>query len=164
MEWADATVWRAVLAHTDASRDRKLAEWLLHIHQVQRAFLHIWTNTSMTFRQPSEFPELQAIQQWAMPYYEEAHRFFTTLNPAALERRVAMPWVKSFEQKSGRTFAEPTLAETMFQVTSHSTYHRGQVNARLRTLGGEPPLVDFIAWVWFGKPAPEWPAAATQAG
>ena len=159
MEWADATVCRA-----DASRDRKLAEWLLHIHQVQRAFLHIWTNTSMTFRQPSEFPELPAIQQWAMPYYEEAHRFFTTLDPAALERRVAMPWVKSFEQKSGRTFAEPTLAETMFQVTSHSTYHRGQVNARLRTLGGEPPLVDFIAWVWFGKPAPEWPAAATQAG
>jgi hypothetical protein len=26
------------------------------------------------------------------------------------------------------------------------------VNARLREMGGELPLVDFIAWVWFGKP------------
>lgn len=37
-----------------------------------------------------------------------------------------------------------------------ATYHRGQVNTWLRELGLEPPLVDFIAWVWFGKPAPDW--------
>jgi uncharacterized damage-inducible protein DinB len=49
----------------------------------------------------------------------------------------------------------------MFQVTSHSTHHRGQVNARLRALGGEPPLVDYIAWVWFGKPAADWAVAAS---
>lgn len=67
-----------------------------------------------------------------------------------------MPWVPAYEQQLGRTFASPTLAETAFQVTSHSTYHRGQVNTRMRELGGEPPLVDFIAWVWFGKPAAEW--------
>jgi uncharacterized damage-inducible protein DinB len=66
-----------------------------------------------------------------------------------------MPWIAEFEQRSGRRFDKPTLAETIFQVTSHSTYHRGQVNARLRELGGEPPLVDFIAWVWFGKPTAE---------
>ena len=38
----------------------------------------------------------------------------------------------------------------------HSTYHRGQVNVRLRELGGEPQLVDFIAWVWEGKPRAVW--------
>ena len=37
---------------------------------------------------------------------------------------------------------------------SHSTYHRGQVNARLREIGAEPPLVDYIAWLWFDRPAP----------
>jgi uncharacterized damage-inducible protein DinB len=47
----------------------------------------------------------------------------------------------------------------MIQVATHSTYHRGQVNARLREVGGEPPLVDYIAWIWFGRPAPEWSAA-----
>jgi uncharacterized damage-inducible protein DinB len=59
-----------------------------------------------------------------------------------------------------RRFEAPTLAETMLQVASHSTYHRGQVNARLRELAGEPPLVDYIAWIWFGRPAPEWNAVS----
>jgi len=67
-----------------------------------------------------------------------------------------MPWIAEYEQQIGRRFEKPTLGETMFQVTSHSTYHRGQVNMRLRGIGGEPPLVDFIAWVWFGKPTAEW--------
>ena len=46
------------------------------------------------------------------------------------------------------------------QVALHSTYHRGQINARIRELGGEPPLTDFIAWVWAGKPQPSWPLGA----
>jgi uncharacterized damage-inducible protein DinB len=74
-----------------------------------------------------------------------------------------MPFVAEQEKRLGTKFAEPTLAQTIFQVTSHSTYHRGQVNARLREVGAEPPLVDYIAWVWFGKPDPDWslPTVAT---
>lgn len=45
------------------------------------------------------------------------------------------------------------LKEKLHQV---STYHRGQANSRLRELGGKPPLVDYIAWIWFGRPAPRW--------
>jgi len=41
-------------------------------------------------------------------------------------------------------------------VASHSTYHRGQIATRIREIGGEPPLVDFLYWVWSGKPAPQW--------
>ncbi|HLG57803.1 MAG TPA: hypothetical protein VI485_20835 [Vicinamibacterales bacterium] len=41
-------------------------------------------------------------------------------------------------------------------MTSHSTYRRGQVNERFREVGGEPPLVDDIAWIWFGRPEPDW--------
>jgi uncharacterized damage-inducible protein DinB len=51
-----------------------------------------------------------------------------------------------------------TVAETMLQVTFHSAYHRGQVSARLREVGVEPPLVDYIAWIWFGRPDAPWPA------
>ena len=42
----------------------------------------------------------------------------------------------------------PTSAETAPHVAMHTTHHRGQVNARLRELGAEPPLVDYIAWLW----------------
>jgi uncharacterized damage-inducible protein DinB len=73
------------------------------------------------------------------------------------------PGLERYQQRMGRSFEAPTLAETMLQVASHSTYHRGQVNARLREISGEPPLVDYIAWIWFGRPAPDWTATASPA-
>lgn len=75
---------------------------------------------------------------------------------ATLQRPIVTPGLTRYEEQMGRRFDTPTLAETMLQVASHSTYHRGQVNARLRELGGEPPLVNYIAWIWFGRPEPEW--------
>jgi uncharacterized damage-inducible protein DinB len=66
--------------------------------------------------------------------------------------------VKFFRERLGREPVEPTMGESLFQLTSHGTYHRGQVNSRLRELGAEPPLVDYIAWIWLGRPAPAWPA------
>ena len=50
-----------------------------------------------------------------------------------------------------------TMGETLLQVVNHSTYHRGQINSRLREVGGTPPMTDFIAWVGLGKPVVDWP-------
>jgi uncharacterized damage-inducible protein DinB len=33
------------------------------------------------------------------------------------------------------------------QIVNHSTYHRGQVAAKLKRLGVEPPITDLISWV-----------------
>jgi uncharacterized damage-inducible protein DinB len=32
-------------------------------------------------------------------------------------------------------------------IVNHSTYHRGQVAAKLKRLGVEQPLTDFFFWV-----------------
>ncbi len=53
--------------------------------------------------------------------------------------------------------AEPaTWPESVLQVAMHTVYHRGQVARRLRELGAEPPLSDFIAWVWMDRPEADW--------
>ena len=44
MEWADASVWRAVCAAESALDDQKLRNWFYHLHLVQRAFLRAWRN------------------------------------------------------------------------------------------------------------------------
>jgi len=155
MEWADSTVWRAALAHPPASRDTRLRDLLLHLHNVQRAFLYVWTRQELQWPKPDDFPDIATVERWSRPVYAAARDFFATVDPAALARPVVMPWASQLATRLGREPHHPTLAETIFQVTSHSTYHRGQVNARLRELGGEPPLVDFIAWVWFGRPDAE---------
>jgi uncharacterized damage-inducible protein DinB len=158
MEWADAAVWRAALAHPPAARDARLRNLILHLHTVQRAFLLVWTQEELTFPDDGQFPDIGSIREWTYPVYARATRFLDSVTAAALERPVVMPWAAQLATRLGRTPDDPTLAETIFQVTSHSTYHRGQVNARLRELGAEPPLVDFIAWVWFGRPEPDWQA------
>jgi uncharacterized damage-inducible protein DinB len=154
MQWADGEVWRSVLACEAAQRDEVLKGLLLHLHVVQRAFLSVWKQQSLAFPAADEFPSLADLRAWAAPCYGEAQTFLDALDEAALAQPVTMPWAAQLAQQLGRAPGAPTLAETMFQVTSHSTYHRGQVNARLRAVGGEPPLVDYIAWIWFDRPSP----------
>jgi uncharacterized damage-inducible protein DinB len=160
MEWADATVWRAVLSHPAAAADTRLRDLLLHLHAVQRAFLNIWMGERIEWRTADDFPDVAAVQAWAHPAYDRAYGFLDSPDAADTSRPILLPWAAQLTQQFGREPHHPTLADTIFQVTSHSTYHRGQINARLREVGGEPPLVDFIAWVWFGKPDPAWQEAA----
>ena len=165
MEWADAAVWRAVLAHDAARADTRLLELLRHLHTVQKMFLLVWRGESIVaeFKAFAAITHASDLQQRSTAYYPELKGFLDTLDPATMTRGIVMPFLEEQEKRRGQPFAVPTLAETMFQVTSHSTYHRGQVNARLRDVGGEPPLVDYIAWLWFGRPAPEWAAPAIGA-
>jgi uncharacterized damage-inducible protein DinB len=156
MEWADARVWDAVTASLGTGMDDCLRDRLLHLHVVQQAFLHVWTSQPVVFPAATEFPSFTALEPWVRAYYPEVRAFLATLDDSRLAEPLHMPWVAQFEKRLGRGFDAPTLGDTLFQVTSHSTYHRGQVNTRLRELGGEPPLVDYIAWVWFGRPAAAW--------
>jgi uncharacterized damage-inducible protein DinB len=65
--------------------------------------------------------------------------------------------LRKAEARLGIGATTPTICDTVLQVVTHSTYHRGQVNARLRELGCDPPLTEYFVWVWRGKPAADWP-------
>jgi uncharacterized damage-inducible protein DinB len=162
MEWADGEVWSAVLACEAARDDVVLRGLLLHLHVVQRAFVAVWKKEPVAFPDPAHFPSIADLHAWTTSYYAGANAFLEGVEEAALDRQVVMPWAEQLAARLGRMPEAPTLCETMLQVTSHSTYHRGQINARLRSVGGEPPLVDYIAWIWFGRPAPR--PHATVAG
>jgi uncharacterized damage-inducible protein DinB len=162
MEWADATVWAAVPGGGEP--DPRLRQLLVHIHTVQRAFLAVWTGRSVAdgLRMPETFATLEEVRAWAEPVYAAASAFVATVDEMRLAAPLEMPWAGQVEEKLGRPPGISTLADTCFQVVNHSTYHRGQVNARLRELGVEPPLVDYIAWIWFGRPDAAWPAMTSR--
>jgi len=157
MEWADAIVWRAVLSSQEARDDERIRMWLYHVHMVQHALLHVWRDEALKFRDPAEFPDLAALAAWGREGHREIQAFLASTEPASLDRRVHLPWAPEVEKMLGRAISDVTLAQTVTQVVLHTTHHRGQVNARLRTLGGEPQYVDYIVWVWQGQPAAEWP-------
>lgn len=156
MEWADATVWRAVLASPSASSDSVVKARLHHSHMVQHAFLNVWGELPYTQNSGSDL-DLPDLVRWGREYHVLMTDCLDNLTAETLDKPLVVPWAKYLTRHLGRDPSVPSFGETMVQVAAHSTYHRGQINTRLRELGNEPPLTDFIAWIWLGKSAAEWP-------
>lgn len=162
MEWADALVCRAVLASPDASADAKICDVLQHYGITQRAFLALWRQVDLDFRSFMTEPRDPAATAASMQrYYEKLNRWLEESGEAQQQQQTLMvPWAAMLEQRLGRQPERVSIGESMVQVAMHSAHHRAQVLARLRAVGVEPPLVDFIAWAWLGRPAADWPAFA----
>ena len=148
MAWADALTWRAVLAYPPASGEKVIRERLHHIHLCQHVWLKIWRDEPFD-PHAGETLDLAGLVDWAREYHESVGGYLATLDETGLNRKVIVPG-------TDENFQQPHLWESFIQITTHSTYHRGQISARLREIGGEPAQTDFIAWVGLGKPTPEW--------
>jgi uncharacterized damage-inducible protein DinB len=151
-----------VLALPRARSDKRLRDCLVHLHGVQWAYLQIWRDQSPDLPEASSFDDLNAIAVWGREYYRRLARQGDWLDDAALQRPIHFPWAERLVERFGSP-APATLAETILQIASHTTYHRGQVNMRLRELEAEPPPTDFIAWIWMGKPDGDWEGLVSEA-
>ena len=155
MEWADAQAWRAVRTLDKALTDERLKYLFHHVHLVQWVYLQAWNGDPFKLTELSGYSDLAAIEAWARPYYRDVAAFAAKVDDSKFPQPVDFPWSGLIAEKFGRVLPA-TMSESAWQVLSHTTYHRGQIAIRIRELGGEPPLVDFLVWVWSGKPAPEW--------
>jgi uncharacterized damage-inducible protein DinB len=156
MKWADAEVWKKVLGFSLAENDQKIKKLLYHLHQVQYAFYFLWNNLPLEIPKQEEFVNLKSIAKWGFDYQYKLNEFLSTPAAKGKEKLIQVPWSVFIERKTGKKVIPATLEETMLQVASHSTYHRGQINTRFRELGGEPAIVDLIVWVWSGKLKVNW--------
>ena len=154
MEWADARVWSQVLKTERAHGDERLRDKLFHLHDTQQAFLSLWTGHPR--RPPEDIGSLAAVYEWARPYYAAARRFLDATGAETLAGPVSDVFADRMKRRFGDQRGSVTLGVTAFHVTAHTTHHRGQVMTRLRELGGEPPLVDYVIWLWSGMPAAVW--------
>jgi uncharacterized damage-inducible protein DinB len=155
MEWADASVWRAVLESEVSQPDQKLRDLFYHLHLVQRAWLHAWRGEPRDTKYPI-FDHAKALMNWGRSYYADVSSHLEALTDEQIAEIMQVPWVEIVERELGRKPEPVSTGESMLQVPLHSQYHRGQINARLRALGGEPPRVDYIVWLWLGRPPADW--------
>ena len=156
MQWADAEVWKKVLSFEKAENDERIKKLLYHLHQVQYAFYFVWNDLPVENPKQQEFVNLNSIAKWGFDYQQKLKEFISTTKADEIEKVIQIPWAVFMERRIGKKVVPASLEETMLQVILHSTYHRAQINTRLRELGGEPPSVDFIVWVWLGKPNANW--------
>ena len=149
--WADAEQWRAILACGAASRDKEIFERLHHIHLVQHGYLSIVSAKGLGFRPTklSDFPTIIDLLKYARDFHNRISAFLTTLEDGALNDKVVIPWAQT-------PTVDITTEQALLQLAMHSHYHRAQNARRLREVGGEPTTIDFIQWLWKGRPVPQW--------
>jgi uncharacterized damage-inducible protein DinB len=156
MHWADATVWQCVLDSEQASADGQIVDLFYHLHSVQRAFLAVWTQSPIALPKRTHFVSTQQIADWGRTYHAELISVLGDLDMGQLPQSIHVPWSRFMEKQYGYTPGETSYEETMHHVLLHTAHHRGQILRRLRELEIEIPTVDYIVWLWQGRPAPSW--------
>jgi uncharacterized damage-inducible protein DinB len=94
-------------------------------------------------------PTYEALRDWTRGNHEQLRVFAESLDDGALSRMVTIPWIP-----------DPpcviTVADALTQVAMHTQHHRGQNITRLKQTGTQPKNVDYILWLWKGKPSASW--------
>ena len=139
MEWADSMVWAAARALPAAGADYRVRLLLYHIHNVQHAFLCVWRGEVPRLRTVEEFATLAAVEVWARQYYRDLSVYLPTITEGALGEVLTLPWAAAIAERLGREPAESTLGDTVFQIPSHSTHHRGQLTRGSGSSAASPP-------------------------
>src|SRR5262245_30003878 len=122
MEWADALVWRAVIASADASQDQKLRDYFYHLHLVQHAWLRAWQSESADMSFP-KFDDTRAVLVWGKAYYDEIFGHLEQLTDDRLAGVMRLPWAEIVEREIGRKPEPVSTGETVLQIPLHSLYH-----------------------------------------
>ena len=160
MEWADSLIWKSVRTTKAAVGDRAVMERLHHVHVVQRIYLQMWRGVPDRGRELATFADLREVHAWAQQYYHDLWAFVEHIDSETLSRQVECPWAEDLVKWFGEA-RSATVQETIVQVAMHTSHHRGQLCTMIRSHHGEPPLVDFIGWIWMGKPQATWQSLAT---
>lgn len=111
-------------------------------HQAGARLFWLYRLGLRSTRPDTLFPEglsLDEVERQLTEAHEAWSDYLDRLTDADLSR--------SFQYRGpgGRTF-ESTVEDILTQLFGHAWYHRGQVAAAVRALGGEPAATDFVFW------------------
>jgi len=147
-EWANAVFFHA-WGKSPAREHEEMRRRVGHVIGVQHGFLAILRGEVPGAPPDGPPPSFDDLKAWAQRNHADLRSFADGLDAASLDRKVRIPW-----------FPDPpcvvTVAEALVQVAMHTQHHRGQLMTRLKDFGGEPLNVDWIIWLWKGKPQGRW--------
>ena len=151
-DWANALIIDAVrglpqeqYAQHIPSSYPSIRETLAHMAGAEWIWLERWKGAS-----PAAQPEwiLDApIEQLAASWKsvsDDRRRYLSSLDEEALQRPL------SYRNLKGEPFTSG-LADVLFHVANHATYHRGQVVTMIRQVGATPPATDLIVYARLGR-------------
>ncbi len=148
--WADAVFFDCWRSSPGLLENEDLRKRVTHIAIVQEGFRKLIAEEPVS-RPPQAPLESFAVLENRMRASGAAlDSLVAGFNEERLANPLRIPW---FQEKP----CVISIAEALVQVAMHSQHHRGQCMTVLKQLGGTPKNVDWIIWLWNGKPGARWP-------
>ena len=145
--YANALLTKAIGEHQPAAQDTEFRRLLHHIDLANRHWFLLIVNEPFDFTKESQPPSsLEAIVSRYKELSDKELAWVSRAVDEDLNRQIASPFLPDLKV---------SVAEAMLQVCLHSAAHRAQIAAKLRELGGKPPILDFILWLK-DRPAADW--------
>jgi uncharacterized damage-inducible protein DinB len=150
--WADRRVFDACRT---LSPEQYVAEPIPGWSSVRSSIVHIAVVTQgwiqgmkgeVTASVPTE-ADVPTIED-AERLLDGANRILDEILPTLTPQRLATP--QTFRRGNMSATLPPWVV--LRHVVNHSTYHRGQVAAKLKRLGVQPPATDFVFWAFEQMP------------
>jgi uncharacterized damage-inducible protein DinB len=147
-EWANAVFFHA-WGKSPARDHEELRRRVGHIVGVQGGFLAVLRGEAPGAPPQGPPPSFDDLKARARDCHAGLGDFVAQLDAPGMSRIVQIPW-----------FPDPpcviTVGQALVQAAMHTQHHRGQCMTRLKDFGGEPKNVDWIIWLWKGKPQARW--------
>lgn len=153
MKWADLQIWKKIKSSSNIQCDEKCIDLIFHIHLVQNMFLNVWLNDDSPIDRKTQ--TIEKAEELAFNFYGRLNAFTDKLNEVDLEQEKILPWSAMLKRVIESDPRKTLLHETINQAVQHSTYHRAQINKRIREIDEDPVMSDFIYWAWINKPIVE---------
>ena len=125
------------------SSHKSIHETFVHMFGSEKLWMTRWKGESPTGREkPEDYPTVQAVRQRWGEIESDVRAHLNSMKPEDAAKMV------EYKTLEGAPVAYPWW-QTAFQVTNHSSYHRGQVITMLRQLGAKATGTDIIMYFKF---------------
>lgn len=145
--WASAVLLQAIRENDSAADDQPLRTLLHHIILANRFWMLSCLDRPFVLDEEKRIPDsFSGIAELFRTTHDIEGEWIARVGESDLARVLEGPLIPG-----GRC----SVAHAYMQVCMHSQGHRSQCATRLRALGGEPPVTDFIVWLT-DRPSPSW--------
>ena len=144
LSWADEAIWKPARELSDDEFNRSLGEngksirqRYIHLAEDSWEWYHDWIEDN-----PSDEPNIEEMSREDL--FQQIKKY-NKLWADLVEKRT----VESLELSRKDVSITISLAEIIFHIANHATYHRGQIVMGLRMLGKEVHMTDYVPFRFF---------------
>ena len=140
--WADGEHWKLLHEHAALLEDAEIRKRLNHMLMAMRMLTALARGENVD---PSGWKDIEDGKELELAQQKANADAAAALEAIDLEKMIALP-------RGPRGPWEAPAGVLLLQAITHSQHHRGQNASRMRQLGVNPPMTDFVVWYALGRP------------